>query len=53
MKEKEIKIEYIDPLTDKEKELLHNCRIEHLTKKEVISKYGYMLTEKQLRILNK
>lgn len=44
-------IRYINPLSDKEKELRFGVRIENISHKEVEEKYGYLLTDEQKRIL--
>ena len=43
----ELNIKYPDPLTDKQKEAIFGVKIEHLTPKEIIEKYGDILTEEQ------
>lgn len=43
----EPKIKYIYPLTDKQKEVIFDVKIEYLTPKEILEKYGYVLTEEQ------
>mgnify|MGYP003443207894 CR=1 FL=1 len=43
----EAKIKYLDPLTDNQKEEILSVKIEHLTPKEILDKYGDILTEKQ------
>lgn len=43
----ELNIKYLDPLTDKQKEAIFGVKIERLTPKEILEKYGDMLTEEQ------
>lgn len=44
---KKPKIKYLDPLTDKQKEVFFGVKIEHLTPKEIFEKYGNILTKEQ------
>jgi|694.fasta_scaffold31260_15 hypothetical protein len=43
----DIKLKYLDPLTDKQKEAIFGVKIEHLTPKEILEKYGDILTKEQ------
>lgn len=43
----EPKIKYLDPLTDEQKEAIFDVKIEYLTPKEILEKYGDLLTKEQ------
>lgn len=45
MKESNIKI--LNPLTDKEKEVIYGLEIKHLKPEEVLDVYGDILTERE------
>lgn len=48
MKEEDpYEVHRLDPLTDKQKEMLFNSQIKYMTKEEIIEKYGDILTEEQ------
>lgn len=47
-----LEFKYLEPLTDKEKELLFNSKIERLTPKEILDRYGDVLTEEEKDIIN-
>lgn len=40
-------LKYLDPLNDEQKEAVFNVKIENLTPKDVLEKYGDILTEEQ------
>lgn len=42
-----------DPLTDKQRDVLYGSKIERLTVKEILEKYGEVLTEEQKIALKK
>ena len=44
-------LKHLPPLTDKQKEVLFGVGIEHLTPKEILDKYGDMLTDEQKNVL--
>ncbi|AGO48782.1 hypothetical protein Phi46:3_gp038 [Cellulophaga phage phi46:3] len=53
LKNSNINLSYPDPLTDKEKELYFDTKIEHLTSEEITQKYGDKLSEEQIGFLKK
>lgn len=48
----EMEIKYLNPLTDKQKELLFGCKIENLTPKELFEKYGHLLSDEEKKLLS-
>jgi hypothetical protein len=43
--------ERLDPLTDSQKEMIHDCSIKYMSRKQIIDKYGDSFTKEQLKIL--
>lgn len=43
--------ERIAPLTDSQKEMIYDCSIKYMSKKQIIEKYGDSFTEDQLNKL--
>ena len=41
----------LNPLTDSQKEMIHDCSVKYMSRKQIIEKYGDNFTKEQLKEL--